>query len=527
MDASRSDQRAAKLDRCEFLPPLALVARARGADRDRRRLAERFRLATASRARARRPRRQGRRPATRRPTQATSASTSSRPATASGRSPSETGIGSSARAAQPGPRPADAAAGHCVRLRQTAAARRVPAAAAAAGSRSRRCLAAPAPRRRRPPPSTQRPQPGCWSTPTTASGPRRPRSRHASRSPIASTTKLMTAYLARRSCRSRRARRRPTTRRCRPSRCSACEAGERISVRDLLYALILASANDAAVTLADGVRGLGPTLRGRDERRRASARPRRHGYTNPIGLDDPGNRSSAADLADLGDAAARRRFFRRSPTAETTIEPTRRDSINRNTLLRDDPRRDRGQDRHTLDAGYVLVGSATRDDVDLISVVLGAPSEAEPRRRDRSSSSTTASRLYRRRTPVAEGEALAGAGSRYQDGDLALSPRTTSGSTVRRDQQVATQVDAPDEVEGPIARASGSGRSRCRRRERGRLGRRSSPRPPGRPRDHARQAATRRSPGRGCSAGSRSIAVIALRADRRDPQAARAAHRQR
>ena len=57
--------------------------------------------------------------------------------------------------------------------------------------------------------------------------------------------------------------------------------GERMRVDDLLEGLLLESANDAAVTLAEGVSGSREALRGRDERARTRARPRRHELRQP------------------------------------------------------------------------------------------------------------------------------------------------------------------------------------------------------------------------------------------------------
>ena len=78
------------------------------------------------------------------------------------------------------------------------------------------------------------------------------------------------------------------------------ESGQRVSVRDLLYGLILLSGNDAAVTLAEAVSGT--------ERRfvRLMNRTARRlglkdtSYENPVGLDGPNHFSSARDLASLG-----------------------------------------------------------------------------------------------------------------------------------------------------------------------------------------------------------------------------------
>ena len=78
----------------------------------------------------------------------------------------------------------------------------------------------------------------------------------------------------------------------------ALEPGMRITVRELLYALLLKSANDAAMALAAhdpaGLRALHPA----DEPEGAFARRlRRRDFRNPHGLDQIGHVSSARDMA--------------------------------------------------------------------------------------------------------------------------------------------------------------------------------------------------------------------------------------
>jgi D-alanyl-D-alanine carboxypeptidase (penicillin-binding protein 5/6) len=111
---------------------------------------------------------------------------------------------------------------------------------------------------------------------------------------------------------------------------------------------------------------------------------------------------------------------------------------------------------YTLDAGNVLVASATRGGVTLISAVLGAPSEAA-----RDAGSLALLRhgfsLYAERTPVAAGEELSRAELADQDETLGLVARDAVTVTARRDEQVATTIEAPAEVEGPVARGEALG----------------------------------------------------------------------
>jgi D-alanyl-D-alanine carboxypeptidase (penicillin-binding protein 5/6) len=199
------------------------------------------------------------------------------------------------------------------------------------------------------------------------------------RRPVASTTKLMTALIALDTVALDDVLTAPAYSGAPAESVVGLSPGERMSVRDLMRALLLPSANDAAVTLATGVSGSVPAFV-----KEMNARARQLGlrdthYTNPIGLDDAGNRSSARDLVRLALILRRDPFFRQTvdlPKAVLTSGDHRRTVVNRNTLVHDVPAVDGVKTGHTIQAGYVLVGSATRDGVAVVSAVLGEASEA-------------------------------------------------------------------------------------------------------------------------------------------------------
>ena len=76
-------------------------------------------------------------------------------------------------------------------------------------------------------------------------------------------------------------------------------AGQAVSVRDLLYGLILRSGNDAAYDLARAAAGSEDAFVRQMNLRAAALGLSDTHYANPIGLDQAGNYSSAADLATL------------------------------------------------------------------------------------------------------------------------------------------------------------------------------------------------------------------------------------
>lgn len=229
--------------------------------------------------------------------------------------------------------------------------------------------------------------------------------------------------------------------------------GERMAVEDLFEALVLESANDAAVTLAEGVSGSRDAfVDDMNERARELGLDDTR-YVDPIGLDED-NRSSAEDLARLA-----RVLLRHEPFAEVADQPTavletgarRRVVRNRNRLVARHPFVDGVKTGHTRRAGYVLVGSGTGRGKQVVSVVLGEPSEAA---RDEDSLALLRYGIdqYRRVPALRAGRVVHRADVRwFDDAEAALVAPDDVALTVRRGEQVRTVVDAPEELEGPLA----------------------------------------------------------------------------
>ncbi len=282
------------------------------------------------------------------------------------------------------------------------------------------------------------------------------------RLPVASTTKLMTAYVALKELPlSRVVRAAPYPASSFAESLLELRPGQRISVRDLLYGLILRSGNDAAYDLALAAAGSeGRFVREMNRYAAALGLSDTH-YANPIGLDEPGNYSSAYDLTVLGrrlldipvfaKIAATRRAVLRS------LRPPRRIAT-RNDLLYSLPWANGIKTGFTLDAGYVLVGAGRLDGVQLISAVLGTTSEAA-RDGETEELLTYGFSLYRRELPIRAGAALAEPSIRYTGEELPLRAARTVAVGVRRGQRLRVAVRAPDEVEGPLRRGAELGRA--------------------------------------------------------------------
>ena len=274
---------------------------------------------------------------------------------------------------------------------------------------------------------------------------------------IASTTKLMTALLT-----LERAKLSDTFTAANyfPSAAESkigLERGERMSVRDLMRGLLVESANDAAVTLAEGVAGSKRAFVRSMNRRAQQLKLTNTHYANPIGLDEPGNYSTARDLVRLAVVLRTNRFFRTTtdrPSVRLTTGNRERSFSNRNTLVRNTSWVNGVKSGHTSQAGYVLVGSGRRGGIQLVSAVLGTPSV--PARDD-----ATLSLLregfprFQQITALRRGTVLTRVPIRYRRGaELAL----VAGRTVRRivprgqrDDVETRPVGVPDDVTGPVA----------------------------------------------------------------------------
>jgi serine-type D-Ala-D-Ala carboxypeptidase (penicillin-binding protein 5/6) len=283
---------------------------------------------------------------------------------------------------------------------------------------------------------------------------------HARR-PIASTTKLMTAYI--------------TLARTGPSEVFPAPAygggaaestlglrpGERMSVGDLLKALMLPSANDAAYDLAVNVGG----SRARFVRM-MNAHARELGlddthYSTPVGLDSPGNYSSASDLARLAGRLLRNGLIARIvnlPSARLRTGSHARTVVNRNDLVARYHFVDGIKTGHTAGAGFVLVGAAHGNGAHVISVVLGTPSIAA---RDADSLALLRYGVaqFQRVHPVVKQRMYAQAKVRWYDGRrVKLVAARDIAFTARRGRPVRTRVVAPGRLEGPVAAGRGVGK---------------------------------------------------------------------
>ena len=155
------------------------------------------------------------------------------------------------------------------------------------------------------------------------------------------------------------------------------EAGKRVSVRDLLSGIVIQSGNDATVAMAEYVAG---SEEGFVDFMNAYASQLGLSNTlfqNAVGWTDPNHFSSVNDLAQLTKALIVNfpDHYATYKEKEFTFSGIRQ--LNRNKLLWRDDSVDGVKTGHTESAGYCLISSAKRNDMRLIAVVAGSPSENE------------------------------------------------------------------------------------------------------------------------------------------------------
>jgi D-alanyl-D-alanine carboxypeptidase (penicillin-binding protein 5/6) len=277
---------------------------------------------------------------------------------------------------------------------------------------------------------------------------------------IASTTKLMTALLSLEEARPGDVFTAPGYAAMPAESRINLRAGERMTVHDLLEALLLESANDAAVDLAENIAGSREAFVEQMNERASELGLDHTSYANPIGLDDPGNYSSARDLATLARTLLRnRRFARIVDSPEATLESGSHVRVveNRNDLVAGYPWVDGVKTGYTSNAGNVLVGAAARGPrARVISVVLGEPTEAA-----RDADTLTLLRWgldrFSRVRVVPRGRTLVRVDVKYRDEPARLVARRGVVVTVRDGQHLDRRVKAPDELEGPVAKGERAG----------------------------------------------------------------------
>ena len=191
---------------------------------------------------------------------------------------------------------------------------------------------------------------------------------------IASTTKIMTALLVCERCNV-------LDQMVIPKQAVGIEGssmylkeGERLTLQELLYGLMLSSGNDAAVALAlyccGSIQEFANLM---NDKARSLGMTGSH-FENPNGLDSPTHYSTARDLAILASYAMENPIFQKTVSTKT-VTVGNRVLRNHNKLLWLYPEADGVKTGYTKAAGRILVSSAVRDSRRLVAVTIHDPND--------------------------------------------------------------------------------------------------------------------------------------------------------
>ena len=152
--------------------------------------------------------------------------------------------------------------------------------------------------------------------------------------------------------------------------------GQQVTIEDLLKGIIVDSGNDACVAMAEHLGGSEQGFADIMNQEAQSLGMTSSHFTDSTGLPDPNHYTTAKDLAILGRALINDfpEYYASYKQKWFTFNGIRQP--NRNRLLWRDGQVDGIKTGHTNEAGFCLVSSATHDNMRILSVVLGSPTDS-------------------------------------------------------------------------------------------------------------------------------------------------------
>jgi D-alanyl-D-alanine carboxypeptidase (penicillin-binding protein 5/6) len=159
------------------------------------------------------------------------------------------------------------------------------------------------------------------------------------------------------------------------------DAGSKYSVRDLLKSVIVASANDSAIVLAEGIAGSEANFVTLMNERAKSLGMKNTLYANATGLPAENQYSTARDTSIILDVVSDYEIYLEDCKIwmDELVHPSGRKTelVNTNRLIKYYPNCITGKTGFTDEAGYCLSSTASKNNLNLICVVLGCDSSAD------------------------------------------------------------------------------------------------------------------------------------------------------
>jgi D-alanyl-D-alanine carboxypeptidase (penicillin-binding protein 5/6) len=151
--------------------------------------------------------------------------------------------------------------------------------------------------------------------------------------------------------------------------------GERVAAHDMLYALMLRSANDGCYAVARHISGSVEAFSKLMNWRAKEIGCTHTHFDNPNGLNDPIHYTTAHDLALMGREAMKYPAFRQAVRTykyeiQRSSDSRDRLMVNHDKYLLKDPSADGIKTGYTVPAGHCFVGSCSRNGFHVITVVM-------------------------------------------------------------------------------------------------------------------------------------------------------------
>ncbi len=236
--------------------------------------------------------------------------------------------------------------------------------------------------------------------------------------------------------------------------------GECLTLEDLLYALMLESANDAAIAIAIHVSGDVEGFVGLMNDKAEKLGLENTHFENPHGLDSGEHYTTAYDLGVIAAYGMKNPDFRKIVSTYKKVIPLAdgegaRVLINHNKLIRNYDGAIGIKTGYTKKSGRCLVSATSRDGVELICVTISAPSDWQ----DHENILDLGNSIYEHKSLAVAGEiSLPLPVINGKDSEITLKNSIDVSATVRRGTEITTIIEAPRFVFTPIKAGETVGR---------------------------------------------------------------------
>lgn len=232
------------------------------------------------------------------------------------------------------------------------------------------------------------------------------------------------------------------------------EAGEQLSVYEMLKGIAVASANDGCVAMAEFISGSEEAFVSEMNKRAAELGMTNTNFVNTNGLDDDNHYSSARDVALMSAELLKHdKIFEFTTIWTDKMNNGKYDLANTNKLIRFYPGANGLKTGSTSKALCCLSASAMRDDMQLIAVVLAAPTSND-RFADARSLLDYGFANYKIEKPVNTGDEICSVPVKKGVIDEIKVNTKSSFSLLSKkgtNEEIQVETFLPDEVKAPVA----------------------------------------------------------------------------